>query len=79
MTVKFPFKLTEINDEDNYESKLRMPWTVGFGIAYHFSQKLFISLDMEWQDSKNLYRKYLDVKEATQNGIKERIGNKNIF
>ena len=79
MKITFPFKLKEINDEASYEAKIRMPWTVGFGIAYYFSQKLFINLNMEWQGSKNLYRKYLDIKDATQNGIKERIGNKNIF
>ena len=79
MTIKFPFNLIEKNDEENYKAKIRMPWIIGVGTAYHFSQKLFISLDMEWQDSKNLYRKYIDVIDAIQNGQKEQIGNINIF
>ena len=70
-------KLKERNDEENYEAEIRMPGGFGVGIGYHFSQNLFLSIDMEWQDSKNLYRKYKNVTDPIQQGLKERIGYKN--
>ena len=77
--IRFPFKLKERNDEYNYGAEIKMPCMLGLGVAYFFSTNLFLSIDMEWQNSTHLDRKYLQKSEEYPQDHREQIGMNDVF
>jgi len=65
---KFPFNLTEKNDDLNYEATFKMPKMFGLGIAFRVFNNLVYSIDFESRLFSDSYRTYEKVFRSFKKG-----------
>ncbi|MEM7819909.1 MAG: hypothetical protein QXD48_03715 [Candidatus Aenigmatarchaeota archaeon] len=75
--IASPGILTE--KSHSYRATINMPWIIGFGVAYNFSNDLIYSADLGWCECRKFVREFKKPFEYYQEGDKQQIGYKNTF